>query len=188
MVTAAAVISSCAPKTENKGPEEPLEECVYSVEMTNFAVWSPDAEAAQVKLYRSAQDSVPFSTYEMCKSKDGLWKVTVEGDIKGVFYAFQIKMDGLWLEETAGIAAKAVGVNGWRGAVVDWAETDPEGWAEDKSPVVKPSDIIVYELQHRDFSIHPTSGIDNRGKYLALTETGATNPDGLATGIDHLSP
>ena len=186
MVTAAVAISSCAPKTVNKGSEEPLEECVYSVEMTKFAVWSPDADAAQLKLYRSAQDNNPFSTYEMSKSEDGLWKVTVEGDIKGVFYAFQIKMNGQWLEETAGIAAKAVGVNGWRGAVIDWAETNPEGWEEDKSPVVKPSDIIVYELQHRDFSIHPTSGIDNKGKYLALTEGGATNPDGLATGIDHL--
>ena len=41
-------------------------------------------------------------------------------------------------------------------------------------------------MHHRDFSIHPSSGISNKGKYLALTEEGTKNPDGLATGIDHL--
>ena len=65
-------------------------------------------------------------------------------------------------------------------------KTDPEGWSEDVSPKIKPSDIIVYEMHHRDFSVHPTSGISHKGKFLALTETGTTNPDGLSTGIDHL--
>ena len=186
MVTAAIAFSACAPKVGIPVPEQPLEECVYGGDKTGFAVWAPEADAAQVKLYHSAQDTSAFATFDMKKSKDGLWKAVVREDIKGVFYAFQIKMAGQWLEETAGIAAKAVGVNGWRGAVIDWAETDPEGWGEDKSPEVKPSDIIVYELQHRDFSIHPTSGVTNKGKYLALTEEGTKNPDGLATGIDHL--
>ena len=186
MVTAAMAFSACAPKADIPVPEQPLEECVYGGDKTGFAVWSPDADAAQLKLYHSAQDTSAFATFDMKKSRNGLWKITVKEDIKGAFYAFRIQMAGQWLEETAGIAAKAVGVNGWRGAVIDWSETDPEGWAEDRSPVVKPSDIIVYELQHRDFSIHPTSGIANKGKYLALTEGGATNPDGLATGIDHL--
>jgi pullulanase len=119
-------------------------------------------------------------------SKDGLWKAVVKDDVKGSFYTFQIKKNGLWLEETAGIAAKAVGVNGMRGAVIDWDETDPEGWTEDRSPLVRPSDIIVYELHHRDFSIHHTSGVSSNGKFLALSEHGTRNPDGLSTGIDHL--
>ena len=167
-------------------PQTPLEECTYSQAGTDFAVWSPDAQAAQLKLYHSAADQNPYQTCDMKLGKDGLWTVSVKGDIKGAFYTFQVCKDGKWLDETAGIAAKAVGVNGWRGAVVDWAETDPEGWADDKSPEVKPSDIIVYELQHRDFSIHENSGVTNKGKFLALTEHGTKNPDGLSTGIDHL--
>ena len=186
MVASVITISSCAPKDGSVEPQGPLEECVYSGDKTEFAVWSPDADAAQLRLYRSAQDSVAFTVIDMTKSEEGLWKATVAGDIKGSFYTFQIMMGGKWLEETAGIAAKAVGVNGWRGAVIDWNDTNPDGWNEDKSPEIKPSDIIVYELQHRDFSIHATSGIQNKGKYLALTESGVQNPDGLATGIDHL--
>ena len=167
-------------------PQAPHEECVYKGNKTEFAVWAPSAEAAQLKLYKSASDQEAFMTVDMKLGKDGLWKAVVREDLKGSFYTFQVKNDGQWLSETAGIAAKAVGVNGWRGAVIDWDETDPEGWAEDKSPEIKPSDIIVYEMHHRDFSIHETSGASNKGKYLALTEEGTKNPDGLATGIDHL--
>ena len=186
MVSAVAAFVACAPKTGIAVPETPLEECIYSGDKTEFSVWSPKAEAARLLLYRSAQDTAAFMTCDMKKSKGGLWKVTVREDLKGAFYTFQVMMNGQWLDETAGIAAKAVGVNGWRGAVIDWSETDPEGWAEDRSPEIKPSDIIVYELQHRDFSIHANSGIVNKGKFLALTEQGTVNPDGLSTGIDHL--
>ncbi|MDE6217810.1 MAG: type I pullulanase, partial [Muribaculaceae bacterium] len=83
--------------------------------------------------------------------------------------------------------AKAVGVNGLRAAVINLDATDPEGWADDKGPEVKNfSDVIVYEMHHRDMSEHPSSGIANKGKFLALTERGTTSPQGLATGIDHL--
>ena len=186
MVSAATALVACAPKADMPVPQKPLEECVYTSSKTEFSVWSPKAEAAELKLYHSAQDTAAFMTCDMKKSEGGVWKVAVKEDLKGTFYTFQVKMDGKWLGETAGIAAKAVGVNGWRGAVIDWNETDPEGWAEDKSPEIKPSDIIVYEMHHRDFSIHQTSGVANKGKYLALTEEGTKNPDGLSTGIDHL--
>ena len=183
---AAALVVSCASDGAFTVPSATLEECVYMGGKTEFSVWSPDAEAAQLRLYNDAAEETAFKTVSMKLGKDGLWKATVKDDVKGAFYTFQVKKNGQWLEETAGIAAKAVGVNGWRGAVVDWDETDPEGWSEDKSPKIDPSDIIVYEMHHRDFSIHQTSGVSNKGKYLALTEEGTKNPDGLATGIDHL--
>ena len=184
---AAALMVSCASGGALNVPDTTYEECVYLGDRTEFAVWAPAAEAAQLRLYRSASDEAAFKIVNMKLSKkEGLWKATVKEDMKGVFYTFQIQQNGQWLPETAGISAKAVGVNGWRGAVVDWTETNPEGWAEDKSPEIKPSDIIVYEMHHRDFSIHQTSGVTNKGKYLALTEEGTKNPDGLATGIDHL--
>ena len=183
---ALTMAASCAEPGIEPVPQAPLEECVYNGDKTEFSVWAPAAEAALVKLYNSASDTVAFKTADMKLGDDGLWKAVVKEDVKGAFYAFQVKHDGKWLAETAGIGAKAVGVNGWRGAVIDWTETNPEGWAEDKSPEVKPSDIIVYEMHHRDFSIHHTSGVSNKGKYLALTEAGTKNPDGLATGVDHL--
>ena len=184
---AAALMVSCASEGALNTPAATYEECVYSADKTEFAVWAPTADAAQLRLYHSASDEAAFKIVNMDLSKkDGLWKAVVKEDLKGAFYTFQVRQNGEWLPETAGISAKAVGVNGWRGAVIDWAETDPEGWEEDSSPEIRPSDIIVYEMHHRDFSIHESSGVQNKGKYLALTEEGTRNPDGLATGIDHL--
>ena len=182
----ASVLASCQSVGDFPVPEAPLEECVYNGAVTDFSVWAPDAEAARLRLYHSASDEAAFKTLDMKKGRGGLWKVSVREDIKGSLYTFQVQKDGKWLEETDGFAAKAVGVNGLRGAVVDWTETDPEGWDQDRSPKIDPSDIIVYELQHRDFSVHETSGVQNKGKYLALAEEGTVNPDGLSTGIDHL--
>ena len=142
-IVAISLVSCKTADQELAIPQAPLEECIYKGNKTEFAVWAPSAEAAQLKLYKSASDQEAFMTVDMKLGKDGLWKAVVREDLKGSFYTFQVKNDGQWLSETAGIAAKAVGVNGWRGAVIDWDETDPEGWAEDKSPQIKPSDIIV---------------------------------------------
>jgi pullulanase len=111
MVSAATALVACAPKTDIEIPQAPLEECVYSGGKTEFSVWSPKAEAAQLKLYHSAQDTAAFMTRDMKRSKGGLWKVTVKEDLKGEFYTFQVKMDGKLLEETAGIAATAEAVS-----------------------------------------------------------------------------
>ncbi len=65
--------------------------------------------------------------------------------------------------------------------------TDPEGWDADRGPVVASiNDAVIYEMHHRDFSIHPSSGIVHKGKFLALTEAGTATPEGEKTGIDHL--
>ena len=93
----------------------------------------------------------------------------LKGDLKGKFYTFDIGKG-----ETPGTFAKAVGVNGNRGAIVDLYDTDPSGWDKDVHPALKsPADLVIYELHVRDFSISPTSDLKYKGKYLALTEPGA---------------
>ncbi|MAT55839.1 MAG: type I pullulanase [Saprospirales bacterium] len=98
-----------------------------------------------------------------------------------------VKKDTFWNAETPDPYARAVGVNGLRAMVVDLEKTNPPGWEKDQRPPLKGyNDIILYELHLRDFSVHPSSGIKYKGKFLSLTETGTKNPAGQATGIDHL--
>ena len=138
-------------------------------------------------LYDEGEGGHAFQNVMMKAGEDGVWHAQVEGDMKGKFYTFNVKINDRWLGDTPGINAKAVGVNGHRAAIIDMRSTDPEGWTEDHRPPLKsPADIIIYEMHHRDFSISPTSGIENKGKFLALTEEGTRSPEGLATGIDHL--
>ena len=61
--------------------------------------------------------------------------------------------------------AKAVGVNGKRGMVIDLNSTNPEGWEEDRKPELKaPTDSIIYEAHVRDLTIDETSGIKDEFK------------------------
>ena len=164
-----------------------LTEMEYTPQSTRFSVWSPTADEVRLMLYDEGEGGHAFQNVMMKAGEEGVWHAQGEGDMKGKFYTFNVKIDDRWLGDTPGINAKAVGVNGHRAAIIDMRSTDPEGWTEDHRPPLKsPADIIIYEMHHRDFSISPTSGIENKGKFLALTEEGTRSPEGLATGIDHL--
>ena len=162
-------------------------ELFYSPTKSVFTLWAPTAEEVRLNLYASGEGGEPVRRLPMKSSDKGTWRISVSEDLKGSFYTFQIRIGDKWLDETPGIWAKAVGVNGNRAAVIDWAATDPEGGEADKSPELKSfSDIIIYEMHHRDFSIAANSGVTHKGKFLALAEEGTKGPGGVATGVDHL--
>ena len=166
-----------------------LRELRYTPSASSFKVWSPDADSVVLSLYADALTAEPIARYPMTRQDDGTWTYKVKGDLKGLFYTFRVyQASSRWeLEESPGIFATAVGINGQRAAIIDMDSTDPEGWANDKRPAFAGTkDAIIYELHHRDYSIDPSSGVQHAGKFIALTEHGTTNPDGLPTGIDHL--
>ncbi len=192
MALAAAVLTlGCTVTTEQFPPKEgSVQELGYTQERSEFSLWAPTADSARVLLYEDGLEGLPYEVLEMKKNTaDGSWKAVAEGDLAGRFYTFRVNVSGQWLEETPGIFATAVGVNGHRAAIVDFRSTDPEGWAEDCRPELRSfADAVVYEMHHRDFSISGNSGIspEHRGKFLALTETGTRGPRGVRTGVDHL--
>lgn len=153
----------------------------------SFRLWSPEAEAVKLRIYPTDRNSAPVETVDMKRAESGTWTAALEGNYIGKFYTFSILHNGKWLDETPGVWAKAVGTNGHRAAIIDFAETNPEGWSEDYGPEVDNiTDVVIYEMHHRDFSVDPSSGIVNKGKFLALTEEGTHNSTGESTGIDHL--
>ena len=162
-------------------------EMVYTPESTNFMLWAPTAEAVRINIFDEGIDSQAVRTVTMLRGENGQWSANVNEDLNGKFYTFNVCVDGKWLDDTPGVMAKAVGVNGKRAAIINLDDTDPEGWNEDKRPELKSfNDIILYEMHHRDFSLDSLSGIEHRGKFLALTEEGTKNIYGQTTGIDHL--
>jgi pullulanase len=164
-----------------------LTEMVYAPGHTDFSLWAPTAEEVRVLLYDDALEGAASVTIPMTAGEDGTWTLTVNEDLKGKFYAFNAKVKGRWLGDTPGIMAKAVGVNGRRGAIIDMASTNPQGWDQDRRPALRSfADIVVYEMHHRDFSMDTVAGIQHRGKFLALTEEGTLSSDGERTGLDHL--
>ncbi len=163
-------------------------ELSVDADATRFRLWSPKAEEVMLNLYEDGRTGSPYRQIAMkADPATGTWTASVPGQLYGKFYTFSVKQGGKWLDETPGVWAKAVGANGKRAAIIDFNLTNPEGWAADKGPEVKNfTDVIVYEMHHRDMSMDPSSGIANKGKFLALTEKGTSTPGGQKTGIDHL--
>lgn len=192
----ATSLSACVvSKPEYKSVDEypvkqgSCKEVCYSPSGTSFSVWSPNADSVFLNLYKDAESPCCYQRHCMKRIKDGSWTTTCKGDLLGTYYTFEIyDSSSTWpVHETPGIFAQAVGINGNRGCVVDLANTNPDGWNNDIRPVSSGfADMIIYEMHHRDFSIHVTSGIENAGKFLALTEHGTKTEEGLSTGIDHL--
>lgn len=144
----------------------------YSPKATTFHITtSPDVKKVNVLLSDTDCDSPTEQlTKQMKRVGAGKWELTVKSDLKGKYYLFSV-YNSAQPDNTPGIFAKAVGVNGKRGAIVDLRDTDPEGWADDVRPAISnPCDLVIYEMHHRDFSVDLSSGIKDKGKYLALTE------------------
>lgn len=154
---------------------------------THFTLWSPAVQNVRVLIYDKDRNGVAIDTLEMHPGEKGVWRAAVPQMLYGKFYTFQVQSQGRWLAETPGIYAKAVGTNGKRAAIINMSQTNPQGWDNDHGPVVKNiNDAVIYEMHHRDFSMHHSGGIVHKGKFLALTEVGTHNNLGAKTGIDHL--
>jgi len=138
----------------------------YTPEKTLFALFAPnDAKKVTLRIYEEGLGGKALKTVNMKRTANEQWQTTVKGDLMGKFYTFD-----MGLGECPGVFAKAVGVNGKRGAIINLKDTDPEGWDEDRRPVTKsPADLVIYEMHHRDFSIN-RSDAKYPGKFMALTE------------------
>lgn len=168
----------------------------YSEESTTFKVWAPTAKAVKVQLYATGSDdekgAEELGTYTMSggtKDDKGVWTVTVNGDLKGKYYTYKVTVNGKTIEAVDPYA-RTTGVNGKRGMVIDLNSTNPNsGWNEIEDQPESYTDATIYELHVRDFSIDASSGMENKGKFLALTEEGTTvngvkgNP---STGLDYM--
>lgn len=158
--------------TAHSAVAQTLGEVEYSPKATTFHITtSPDVKKVNVLLSDTDSNSPTEQlTKQMKRVGAGKWELTVKSDLKGKYYLFSV-YNSAQPDNTPGIFAKAVGVNGKRGAIVDLRDTDPEGWADDVRPAISNQcDLVIYEMHHRDFSVDISSGLKNKGKFLALTE------------------
>ncbi len=149
-------------------------ESSYTPEATRFRLFAPEtARNVTLRIYKDATSAKPVKTVKMKLTGKETFTATVKGDLKGKFYTFDTGRG-----ETPGVFARAVGVNGRRAAIIelDGDKANPEGWESDRPLETKsPCDLVIYEMHHRDFSVDASSGLKNKGKFLALTEPKAIN-------------
>lgn len=153
----------------------------YTKESTTFRIWSPDTSDVKV--------TVDGVTHTLNKSNldcyTNVYEVKVDGDLAGKTYQFTI--GGVDARDPYG-KMTAKGSN-TANIVMDMKTTEPDGGWADRPKLKNREDTIAYEVHVRDFTIDPTSGVDDdkKGRYLGMVQPGTTYADtGVKTGIDHL--
>lgn len=159
--------------------------CRYSREETRFALWAPTAGQAELLLYDSWDSAAPSGRLPMIRGERGVWRAVAAGDQKGRLYTYRVLVGVQW-NEAPDPYATAVAINGDRSAVIDLMDTQPDRWTKERPPFDHAVDAVIYEVHIRDLTIHPESGIRQKGLYLGACETGTTGPDGIPTGLDHI--
>ena len=153
--------------------------------MTTFKVWAPTASKVVLNLFEAGNDCEAFAQVDMEWADRGVWQAVYPCG-SGTYYTYTVTT-GVGTQEAVDPYAKAVGVNGDRGMVIDLDSTDPAGFENDAlySGIGSYDEAAIWEVHVRDFSI-AMNGTQYPGKYLAFTETGLTNESGVPVGMDYL--
>lgn len=145
---------------------------------TRFALWAPTARAASVCVYGDFTRAFPSRR----DAATGVWKLDLPGEMHGQRYAYLVDVfvPGVGIVRNRVTDPYSVGltVDSKRSVVLDLdhVTTKPAGWddAPRPAPLASATDMTIYELHVRDFSIGDrTVRPAWRGKYLAFTEAGA---------------
>ncbi len=163
----------------------------FSPTNTTFKVWSPVSNQVTLIVKRdptiSREDRAP-----MRREANGIWSLTVPGNLNGARYRFQFESYGK--KRTAADIYSFASTNAKNAAdlesvVLDLPSTNPSGWRSAANPKHNgTTDAVLYEIHVRDFTASTDSGVEasKRGKYLGLAQSGAKRPDGGPAGLDYL--
>jgi len=151
---------------------------------TYFCVFSPSAEDVKLIMFETPEQ-VFGKAYDMQKDENGVWEVSLEGELYGSFYGFRVKhIDIHGIENIICLDPYAKAVTTFntyfnpRRAIV--IKEDDYDWEGDEWLQIDWRDLIIYEMHIRDMTEHPSSGVKERGTYQGLIEKGKTG------GIDYL--
>ena len=158
---------------------------VISGDNTTFKVWAPTASKVVLNLFEKGNGVDAYKSVEMTRGDKGVWSHT-EACGHGTYYTYTVTT-AVGTQEAVDPYAKAAGVNGDRGMVVDLSLTNPVGFEESilRDPINSYSEAVIWEVHVRDFS-NKIDGSQYKGKYLAFTERGLVNEYGKPIGIDYL--
>ena len=153
---------------------------------TVFRVWAPTASRVQLRLFEAGDGCEAYDCLDMVRGEKGVWSAEAPCGA-GTYYTYLVTT-AAGEQEAVDPYARAVGVNGDRGMVVDLDATDPAGFAEDAfyTGISAYNEAVIWEVHVRDFS-NKLASSKYPGKYLAFTEHGLTNASGETAGVDYLT-
>jgi pullulanase/glycogen debranching enzyme len=156
---------------------------------TAFKLWAPTAQQAVVCLYDSGSARASAVRQMRLDPHTGTWSFDEARDLSGRYYkyAVDVVVDGVGVVRNLVTDPYSVSLttDSKRSYIADPGspKLKPAGWDSTPSPatVKAQTDVVVYELHVRDFSINDaTVSPEHRGKYGAFTETSSNGMKHLA--------
>jgi len=141
--------------------DEPLGP-LYEPHQTTFRVWAPTATNVELRLHQK-DISIQFMT----RTAQGVYELTVQGDLEHVLYTYVTHVENKLLE-TIDPYAWTNAYNSTRSVVVNPQTLANELYQDIPVANAIVTQHIIYELHVRDFSIHGAQ--EQKGKYLAFEE------------------
>ncbi len=154
-----------------------------------FKVWAPTAQTVSVCLYDSGSSRARAIVAMQRDDATGVWRAAVPGNISGGYYTYLVDVvtanDGLVRNLVTDPYSISLTTDSRRSYIADLAAPGlkPPGWDAARAPqtVHGLTDMAVYELHVRDFSINDASvPAAHRGKYAAFGDTGSNGMRHLA--------
>lgn len=165
---------------------------IYASNATTFRVWSPVSTKIMLNVYNSGHLTETPTSYEMSKGDKGVFEYTVDGDLAEKYYTYTVYNEYYPIgAEIVDPYAKSAGLNGVRGQIVNFADTNPEGWENVTPKSYDRKELVVWETHVADITSSATwTGTEaNRKKFLGMIEEGTTYTLGsktVKTGFDHI--
>jgi pullulanase len=156
---------------------------------TAFKLWAPTARQVSVCTYDSGNARATAIDAMRFDQATGIWSASKPADLSGKYYTYlvDVVVDGAGLVRNLVTDPYSVSLttDSKRSYIADLdaARLKPAGWARDKAPakVRAQTDMVVYELHVRDFSINDsTVPAPKRGKYAAFGESSSNGMKHLA--------
>lgn len=153
---------------------------VWSGTQTVFKLWAPTASSVQLQLFATGTDAEPgardLAVYPMEPAGQGVWSVTVAGDLNGVYYLYELQFPDRHSATVVDPYARAAGANGQRGMVINLEAAAPRGWQSDRRPQISAHARSVWEVHVADFSADEHSGVPEawRGTFLGFVPEDTT--------------
>jgi pullulanase-type alpha-1,6-glucosidase len=154
-----------------------------------FKLWAPTAQGVALCTYATGSSRAAAITPMRRDDATGIWSANLPGKLTGQYYQYLVDVPtpsaGLVRNLVTDPYSVSLTTDSKRSYIANLnaANLKPAGW--DRTPVPRrvaaPTDMTVYELHVRDFSINDgTVSAANRGKYTAFTETGSNGMKHLA--------
>ncbi len=155
---------------------------------TGFRLWAPTAQSVATCIHDTGDSNATRVVSLQRDAATGIWSATLPTNLSAKYYTYLVDVFvpgvGLVRNRTTDPYSVGLTTNSKRSYIVDLDDPAlmPRGWggAARPEPLAAQTDMSIYELHVRDFSIGDASvRAAHRGKYLAFT-------DAQSDGMRHL--